>query len=504
MVDVYSDQEFDYGINLSRLLRNYKHDVKACCLIQKAFMYAMEAHYDIKRKSGEPYVTHPIAVALELEKKRADYETICAALLHDTIEDCKWIDKEKIEKEFGAGIATKVFGVTKVSMKNAENKDLQIMLTQNKVVASIFEDIGIPEIKIHDRKHNMETIEGHKDLNKRKQIAKETMEVYVPIARHFGQFDDKEFLERKCFQVLHPQIDKKIKKMKNDEIDSNAELSKLIFDLQYDGSSRSIKKNLIEQGINVDDVEFKFKEVPAIYRQLQKGKEFSKIPDLMTFIIKTKTVDDVYKALQVINEKSKPLNDGEYQMKDYISHPKYAYFKALHTFNIVQANGKNYLFHFQIQTTEMWRESVNGIASKWNYDVDNTGANKMKESLAHDFPFYDDLKRLYDDYKIGVISEIEFNKRVKHLILPRVIYINMGGFTYEETFDGCTIKDFILRLSKKGKIPKIIPNQAYYVNGSKKELNYVLHDGDLFEIRTNTFENSSDLKEKSITRKREK
>lgn len=485
----YNNDEYDYAMSLQRLLRNYKQeknkqeDLRAQCLITKAFMYAMVAHDNVRRKSGEAYVTHPIAVALGLEKKQADYQTICGALLHDTIEDCDWITRETIEKEFGENIATKVYGVTKVSIKDVSDKKHQIILTQNKLVISIIEDLGIIEIKIEDRKHNMSTINGHKDPKKRKEIAAETLDIYVPLARHFGQYNDKELLEGMSFRILHPHIDKKIRDMKSELIHGNKELSKLLFDLQYDASPRSIKKELIKQGINVYDVEYKLKENPGIYRQLKKGKKFDKIPDLMTFIIKVDTVDDVYRALQVINKNSVPINEGEYQMKDHISHPKYPYYRALHTYNIVESEGKKYLLHFQIQTMEMWRESVDGIASKWKYNVNDEGALEMKKSLTQDFPFYEDLKRLIDEYKRGDISDIDFNKKVKHLILPRQIYINMGDFTHEETYDGSTIKDFVIRLCRKGKIDKICPNQEYYINGCKKDLNYKLKDEDTFEIR---------------------
>ena len=242
----------------------------------------------------------------------------------------------------------------------------------------------------------------------------------------------------------------------------------------------------------------------SIYRQMLRGKKFNEIPDLMTFIIKTKSVNDVYKVAEVINDITTPLNQGDYQIKDYISHPKYVYFRGFHTYNIVESDGSNYLFHFQIQTTEMWRESVNGITSKWNYDVDDSGAKKMKESLAHDFLFYDDLRLLIDEYKKGNCSEIEFNSKVKHLILPRLIYIDMGGFKYEETYDGSDIKDFIIRLSRKGKIGKIVPNQEYYINGVKKDLYYRLKDGDSFEIRVHNQDVNKDDNEMVFTRKREK
>ena len=501
----YDTQDYDYAGKLRRLVRHFEYDANAKSMVEKAFMFAIIAHEDVKRKSGEPYVTHPIAVALNLEEKCADYETICAALLHDTIEDCKWITKEIIAQNFGETIANLVDGVTKVGIKESkDNKSIQTIKTQNKIAISLEEDVRVVEIKLADRDHNMSTISGHPSLKKRKEIAKETVDVYIPIARHLGQFNDKERLQRMCFPILHPKKAEEINEIKRELIDENIELRTLIFDLQYPGSKRSIKKYLEANEVTVHDVEFKFKEPYSIYKQLENGKRFDEINDLMTFIIKTDQIEDAYKAMQLINLKSVPQNNAEYSIRDFMAHPKHPFFRAIHTYNVIEDNGKKYLFHFQIQTIEMWRESVNGIASKWNFQTDDSAAAAMKKSLEEDFPFYDDLKRLIDDYKKHECSDFEFREKLGHLILPRQIIIRMPGFTQEQTYEGCSIKDFIIRLSKKGILSKISPNQEYYVNGIKKNLLYKLKDNDYFEIRIRENENiySNNKEEKSFQRKR--
>ena len=510
------EQFYDYGSNLRRLVRYFEHDLNATIMITKAYIYAMVAHDEAKRKTGEPYVTHPIAIALELEKIGADYETICAALLHDTIEDVDWVKKEKLEKEFNPTIAHLVEGVTKVANLRLDDKKQQTMLTQNKLVLSLDDDVRIIIIKLYDRLHNMQTINGHPDPKKRIEIAKETMEVYVPIARHLGMFGIKERLEQLCFPILHPKIDEKINNIKKTEIEGNDDLRQLIADLQYDGSSRSLAKLLRENGVQVVDIEFKFKGNYGIYNQLKKKRNINQINDLLTLNIKTKTVEDAYNAMRIINAYSTDvINKPEYANKDYIAHPKYAFYRALHTYNIIESNGNRYQFHFQIQTAEMWRESINGIASKWNLNtnedeypvkriVDDSGAKRMQESLNKDFPFFDDLKRLCDDYRKGVCSELEFRDKVEHLILPKQININMSNFTQEKTYKGCTIKDFIIKLSRSGKIDRISSNQEYYVNGSKKDLYYVLKDDDTFEIRIREQSEPETVSSKPRQRKRSK
>ena len=512
----------DFASNLQRLLMHFEYnpndpsrslkDVEhARLMITKAFIYATVAHDEMQRKSGEPYVTHPIAVALELDKIHADYETICAALLHDTVEDVKWVTIEKLEKEFNPTIAHLVDGVTKVANLKYDDKKIQTMKTQNKLVLSLNDDVRIIIIKLYDRLHNMLTIKGHPNQEKRIEIARETMEVYVPIARHLGLFELKGRLEQLCFPILHPELNEEINNIKKGVMEKGSkedkikDLHQLIADLEYDGSERSLRKLFKKNNIAVDDIEFKFKGNYGIYHQLQRGKKITQINDLLTFKIKTRTIEDAYNAMRIINEFSTDvINKPDYANKDYIAHPKYAFYRALHTYNIIESNGNRYQFHFQIQTTDMWRESVDGIASKWNYDIDNSGAKRMQESLNKDFPFFDDLKRLCEEYKKGDCSEVEFREKVEHLILPRQININMSNFTQEKTYAGCTIKDFIIKLSRNGKLEKICPNQEYYVNDKKVDLLYTLQDEDTFELRVKTLPIPEIVEEKPVQRKRKK
>lgn len=488
---------FDYENKLKILVRHFENDLDAKTMIICAFNFCRRCHAGQYRKSGEAYDTHPIEVALELEKMGADYETICAALLHDTIEDVEGVTKEKLEKLFTPDIAILVDGVTKASLKESTDKRTQDIKTINKLIHSLETDPRIFIIKLADRIHNMKTIEGHPSIEKRIRIAQQTLDVYVPIARLLGMYNVKERLERQCFPIIYPKKHERINKLKDKQILKNKELYQLIYDLKYEPSPRSLYRLFKDYGIDVYDIEFKFKDSYGIYQKLKNNdNSLGLIKDLITYKIITQSVADIYKVVGVLNEIFPVINSPEYAIKDYVSNPKYNYYRAVHTYNIVSDGKANYQFHFQIQTRAMYKESVDGIASFYNYDTDDSAKRQMKRSLENDFPFFEDLIKLNYRYDHHEYNDNEFYEKVKKLILPRRINIKLGDYSHVQTYLGCTIKDLIIKLH-----PNCIdPSISYYVNGKLKTVDYVFKDNDLFEEKVH--KNGKDYQEKSRTRKK--
>ena len=329
-----------------------KHNKKADAkLIMKAYNYALDHHGDQKRKSGEPYIIHPLQVAYILSTLGLDDATICAALMHDLAEDTD-VTIEDITKEFSLEIAEMVNGVTKLGKINYVSAEEQQVENYRKMFLAMGKDIRVILIKLSDRLHNMRTL---KFLSRDRQIAnaKETMELYAPLANRLGVYSLKWELEDLAFKYLYPEEYRELV----EGIDKKREERLKFIDKINDEIKVNLKKEKIEA-----EITGRAKHLYSIYRKMQRdNKTLDQIYDLFALSILVNSVKDCYAALGVVHELYTPMPG---RFKDYISVPKPNMYQSLHT-TLIGPNGTP--FEVQIRTYNMHRIAEFGIAAHWAY-----------------------------------------------------------------------------------------------------------------------------------------
>ena len=482
--EVVLNEELEQMLNT--LLKHHSSNENIKRTITKAFKFAVKAHEGTERKSGEPYVTHPIAVATILDSMKADYETICAALLHDTIEDVEGVDANVISREFSTTISRLVEGVTKVSSNN-NDKTEGFKLTVNKLMLSLLDDPRIFIIKLADRLHNIKTIYGHSRQSKRDEICNQTLEVFVPLAGLLSMYDIKEELEESCFRQLHDG---------NDEHDNLYEDLQLEKRVRYEKDARLTEfiygaKEIIIPGIlkefgiklNVDkskNIEFKCKSCFQINEDLVNNgySNMSQINNLLKFRINLKDVPNCYAAFGAINSEFTPLGN-----EIYINNPAFNGYEAIHARNEIKLNyDYSRIFQFEYRTFDMKNRANNGIASCWNYD--NDYANGEMSEFLEKLPFYPDLHDLCLKYNSHLLNDDQLYEELKTKIFAKRIIINIGENQIMQIYENCTLNDLI----KKIHPGFIDENVKYIVNGEEKSLDYKLKPKDIFEeiVSTNS------------------
>ena len=318
--------------------------------IAKAYMFAEKAHEGQKRSSGEAFFAHPSEVARILLTLKADTATICAALLHDTVEDTS-TSLGIVRKDFGEEVAGLVEGMTKISGKNFGTKEEYNAENLRKILLATTKDIRIILIKLADRLHNMRTLATFRP-DKRKRIAKETLEIYAPIAHKLGMWKTKGELEDLSLRYL--DYDTYIR-LKEEIAEKRAEREK-IASMLVDNIRQSIQK----KGIKADVVG-RAKYFYSIYKKMKKKqKEFDQIYDLIAIRIIVNTIPECYKALEVVHTLFEPQLE---RFKDYIQHPKANGYQSIHT----SVRYKKKIIEVQIRTKEMHSIAEEGIAAHWKY-----------------------------------------------------------------------------------------------------------------------------------------
>ncbi|MBE5840212.1 MAG: bifunctional (p)ppGpp synthetase/guanosine-3',5'-bis(diphosphate) 3'-pyrophosphohydrolase [Butyrivibrio sp.] len=334
-------------------------------LIEKAYQQAAEAHKDQLRKSGEPYIIHPLCVAIILADLEMDKETIAAGLLHDVVEDTI-LTKEEIEKEFGADVALLVDGVTKLtnlqlSTDNTNKTQEQIdMQAQNlrKMFLAMAKDIRVILIKLADRLHNMRTL-AHMPPEKQSRIAQETLDIYSPIAGRLGISRIKVELDDLSLKYLNPDV---YYDLVEKVAARKSEREKYVEDI-----AENVRKAISDAGI-VGDVNGRVKHFFSIYKKMRnQNKTLDQIYDLFAIRIIVGTVKDCYAALGIIHEMYKPIPG---RFKDYIAMPKPNMYQSLHT-TLIGHTGQP--FEIQIRTYDMHRAAEYGIAAHWKYKEASDG-----------------------------------------------------------------------------------------------------------------------------------
>lgn len=354
------------GFNKEEALKEFMDYVHSylgddeCDQIMKAFTLADKAHEGQFRASGEPYIMHPLAVAEILAHLQIDHITLIAALLHDVVEDTEYT-KEDIEKLFGAEVAFLVDGVTKLNQFQYETKEDRQMENYRKMILAMAKDVRVVVIKLGDRLHNMRTLK-HMRSDKQKRIAKETLEIFAPLAHRLGIFNVKWELEDLSFRYLEP--DKYY-----DLVDQMKQKRQAREDIVND-TMEQLTKALGEAGIKAD-IKGRPKHFYSIYKKMKKdNRELSQIYDLLAVRVIVDTVPDCYAVLGIAHSIWKPL---PYRFKDYISMPKSNMYQSLHT-TVIGTMGQP--VEIQIRTWEMHRVSEYGVAAHWRYKEGNKGADK--------------------------------------------------------------------------------------------------------------------------------
>ena len=362
--------------------------------LKTAYKFAHNAHIKQKRYSGDPYISHPIAVANILAELKLDGPTITTALLHDTIEDTE-TTFEDVKSRFGEEIAGLVDGVTKISKLEMQNKSLTIADNFRKLILATSKDIRVLLVKLADRLHNMRTINSIKEIEKRKRIAKETMEIYAPLAQRMGILRVRDELEDLSFKILNEEarnmIVNRIKEINPNTIKTFKEIS-------YEIEKLLLKSKIKAQVTGREKTPF------SIWRKInEKRVSLEKITDLIGFRIIADSVDDCYKSLGIFHQVWKAVPG---RFKDYISTPKSNSYQSLHTTVI---GPKNQKIEIQIRTTFMHDFAERGIAAHWVYKTNekvNTKTNyswlsdlvELLESGENPEHYYEYTKlQLYDD-----------------------------------------------------------------------------------------------------------
>mgnify|MGYP000581100225 FL=1 len=331
-----------------------------CEQIMKAFTLADKAHKGQFRASGEPYIMHPLAVAEILAHLQIDHITLIAALLHDVVEDTDYT-KEDIENLFGTEVAFLVDGVTKLNQFQYETKEDRQMENYRKMILAMAKDVRVVVIKLGDRLHNMRTLK-HMRSDKQKRIAKETLEIFAPLAHRLGIFNVKWELEDLSFRYLEP--DKYY-----DLVDQMKQKRQSREDIVND-TMNQLTKALGEAHIKAD-IKGRPKHFYSIYKKMKKdNRDLSQIYDLLAVRVIVDTIPDCYAVLGIAHSIWKPL---PYRFKDYISMPKSNMYQSLHT-TVIGTMGQP--VEIQIRTWEMHRVSEYGVAAHWRYKEGNKSGDK--------------------------------------------------------------------------------------------------------------------------------
>jgi len=423
--------------------------------LSKAYNFAIEAHKNQKRVSGSPYVVHPVAVADILAELKLDSATIITGLLHDTIEDTK-TTYDVVLKEFGKEVADLVDGVTKISALEEKAADNSQAENFRKLILATSKDIRVLLVKLADRLHNMRTIDAFTSEDKKKRIAKETMEIYAPLAERMGMNLIRDELEDLSFSVLNKEarvlITKRLEFIKNNRIDNFKDIAEdLISVLKENGVTATFAGR---------------QKTPfSIWRKIQNKKiSLEHLSDIIGFRVIVSSIPDCYKALGVFHSKYSAI---PFKFKDYISTPKINKYQSIHTAII---GPKDQRVEIQIRTTQMHDFAERGIASHWKY--------KSSEKFSDlSWKEYDWLRDLVEIMETGNNPEHFYEFTKLQMFQENVFCFSPKGVVIKLPKDATPI-DFAYAVHTN------IGNTAIgcRINGRDTALQSILYNGDTVEI----------------------
>ena len=447
------------NITLNDLINKLKeYNPEEVEIVTKAYEYAKEMHNGQMRQSGEPYISHPLNVAYILTEMHADRDTICAGLLHDTLEDTN-TTKEDIAHEFNQNIANLVDGVTKISKLNFSSKQDQNMANTRKIITGITEDVRIIIIKLADRLHNMRTLQFKSEF-KQKENSMETMEIFVPLAYYIGAYRIKSELEDLSLQYLYPD---KYKKIENIKIKIEEESKPCLTEMLS-----AIDETLNDNNVN-HEIKVRTKNIYGIYKRLEDGHKISDIHDLLALKIMVDNISNCYQTLGIIHSKYHPIND---KFKDYIYNPKTNMYRSLHT---TVFGPEERLVQTQIRTFDMDKVASFGLTAYWDINK-GQARNIMQEDLKNKYQFF---KSLLEINKVFGDNH-EFVRQVKNELFADKIYVYTTKGEIIELPKGSTAIDFAYKIHSDIGDTMV----SAVVNDKAVEADYVLHNKDRVRIIT--------------------
>lgn len=452
---------------LERLSETLADDPHATSVetVARSFLTAYNAHHGVVRRSGEPYVVHPIEVTTILANMRLDSDTLAAGMMHDVVEDTS-VTTEEIDEQFGDRVAKLVEGVTKLGMipwtpetdgeKPVKQKDQQAE-SLRKMFLAMVDDIGVVLIKLADRLHNMRTL-GAMPRHKQIRIAQQTMEIYAPLANRLGIWQVKSELEDLAFRYLMPETYAAI----SDELarrveDMNAYLEIVTGQLTA----------LLDDADISAEISGRKKHIYSIYRKMnRKNRPFEEIYDVIGIRIIVGTVQDCYSVLGIVHGSWHPI-PGE--IDDYIATPKESMYQSLHT-AVIGPNG--HPVEIQIRTREMHHVAEYGIAAHWRYKEGSRGDERLEAKIAW-------LRQLMD-WRDEMADAEEFVESLKSDVFQDQVYCFTPAGDIIELPNGATPVDFAYRIHTQ------VGHQCVgaTVNGQMVPLDYTLQNAQVVKIKT--------------------
>src|SRR3954467_15373223 len=432
--------------------------------VQDAFVFACEHHADQRRKSGEDFINHPVGVAKICAGLRLDTETLCAALLHDTVEDTS-ASLEEVRGRFGEEISSLVDGVTKLTGITFQSRDEAQAENYRKMMVAMASDIRVVLIKLADRLHNMRTIQA---LSKQKQIdkAKETLEIYAPIAHRLGIHAIKWELEDLAFAALHPRKYQEIKGLVSQQRDERED---------YVGKAGTyLTRELEALGIQAE-IAGRAKHFYSIYSKMtKKGREFNEIYDLTAMRVIVDSVKDCYGAVGVIHSLWKPLPG---RFKDFIAMPKFNMYQSLHT-TVIGPEGRP--LEIQIRTREMHDMAEFGVAAHWIYKEKAGGDGRKRAPAAARGDEKVHWLRSMLEWQQELSDPKEFMENLKVDLFDEEVFVFTPKGEVKSLAAGATPLDFAY------EVHTYVGHRCVgaKVNGKIVPLHYELKSGDIVEVLT--------------------
>ena len=425
-------------------------------LIQKAYVYAASAHAGQTRLSGEPYLSHPLAVSHTLAELGFDEATVVAGLLHDTVEDTK-ATIEELDEQFGEEVADIVDGVTKISLIPFDSKEEAQAENIRKMILAMSHDMRVLMVKLADRIHNMRTLDFQKQ-HKQRRIAQETMDIYAPLANRLGLHRIKQTLEDLSFKYLKPDVYGQITRW----LDENQVVERQIIDKVVTRLEDLIRTNSLQ-----GTVYGRIKHLYSIHKKMQQlSLTLDEMHDIMAFRVMVEDVKDCYAVLGLVHSQWRPVHG---RFKDYISMPKANGYQSLHT-TVIGPEGER--IEIQIRTSEMHRQAEHGVASHWLYKEGGRVNPRDLEQFAW-------LREIFERQRDEADSK-EFMHSLRLDLFKDEVYVYTPRGDVKELPEGATPLDFAFHIHTK--VGHHCAGSK--VNGKLVPLGTPLKNGDTVEIFT--------------------
>jgi GTP pyrophosphokinase len=426
-------------------------------LLRRAYVFSAREHKGQVRHSGEPYLVHPLEVANLLADMRLDAVAVAAGLLHDVVEDTL-TSIERVAELFGPEVAHVVEGVTKLSSIPFSSKEAQQAENFRRMFLAMVDDIRVILVKLADRLHNMRTL-GHVPDEKRERIARETLDIYAPIANRLGMSKVKNELEELSFKALEPRAYEELR----DKVDQRRRTTQgLIEELRS-----TIQAKLAEAQVPVVSIDGRIKRLYSIFLKLRRQRiDLDQVYDLVALRVVVTSVKDCYAVLGIVHQTWQPVPE---RIKDFIAMPRPNGYQSLHT-SVISDRGLP--FEIQIRTEEMHRVAEEGIAAHWKYKEGRVGAQRDEQ-------YFKWLRQLLE-WQQDVRDPHEFITSLKIELYPEEIYCFTPGGELKELPREATIVDFAYAVHTD------VGHRCVggRVNGKMVPLRQVLKNGDIVEILT--------------------